>query len=670
MRHWLKMYDRLTLNRAAIEKAIKCTDESGDNPSLLVHVAASHSGYVNGNRRMYRPDYMQQDVHTFVPKGEFAKPVLIGHDEKGQVLGRVREAKYVDESWKYATDFPILRDTIFYSRDAKKHSLYKTVDWITDNLMPLADYSGLGYIDLGLQITNPEAVRKFLSEEYLTVSVGFKTDSAICSICHQDWAVDDRCEHRLGEMVDGKEMFLISGHFDYEEVSVVNFPADPFATTLSKKKLVDSLEKIFFLGLPVQKQRDAVSSGLTMTDSLYDADINPTYEDSMANTVQFDNKAARTKIEATDLTAEQAFELKDQISAWEPTADADKTEKRSLTSTITAKIRKNGWTKDAAPAVSAEEAAEIAEAVDSVNNPKVVSDTTGQVKDAALVETPVVETPVAEVTVGLSARVQKALDSFKSDKRMKDSTGNEVADLITSLDKGYDSLPDDIKWQARMAVRAMVDDWCADGEMAMWLQGLAAAQDSVLIKKSDLAEKEDAIVDLSKDVDELKSKVNAAEAKTATILRDSKRNLATQIVMYRVIKGADGYKSLDTTQVKSKVEELSKRNVISLKDSVQDILAEIKWSEPAKAAAAEVTEVADTKTPTPNPTEEQPTVNKDEQISEKDATTLMTDSAPEAGEVQRDIASLNRKLAFMNPAEREVALADFRFSRRRTAQNQ
>lgn len=779
MRRWLKMYDRLTLDRAAVQKAIKCTDEKGDNQSLLVHVAASHSGLVNGNRRFYRPDYMQQDVHTFLPKNEYPRPVLIGHNEKGDVLGRVREAKYVDESWKYAADFPIIKDSIFYSQDAKKHSLFKTVDWITDNLMGLPDYTGLGYIDLGLQITNPEAVRKFLAEEYLTVSVGFKTDSAVCSICHQDWAVDDRCEHRLGEMVDGKEMFLISGHFDYEEVSVVNFPADPFATTLSKKKLADSLEKIFFLGLPVQKQHDAVSSGLTMTDSLYDADINPTYEDSMANTAQFDSKAVRTKVEAGDLTAEQAFELKDQISAWEPATDADKTEKRSLTSTLNAKIRKNNWGKDAKPSVTAEEEAEMAQALEHDSKPAAKDKAEGDqadcgcedenlwdgyqyanedekaffedeeglynelvaemdaavasgeigdelIKDAKLSSEsrkkmkkgtfcgPNRSFPVpdcAHVTaarrlvgrakvsqdtkskilacvsrkakslgcgdakkdeatankggVELTDRVKKVLEIVGKDEKVKDSAGEDMVKFIRDLDKAYDAFPDDQKYAVRIAVRAMLDDWYADGEVEAWLTQLAAAKDSVVLKKKDFEEKEEAVNALSADVAKFQKDLAAETEAKKAFFADSKKSLATVIVMHKVTSGAPDYKGLNKDQINAKIVELAKRNVVSLRDTVTDILSELKWVEPK--AADEAAENTDNRTPSPSA--DQPTVNKDEQVSEKDAEKKNTDStqSTEVDDGLQELATLRRKLSYSDGAERHVILAEIELVSKRLA---
>ena len=251
----------------------ECQDEkSPTGSSLLVHLEATHAGIVNGNFRFYRPDRMQDSAHVWCMPGRPLKPVLVRHDADADPLGRVLQAKYVDLSYQYADEYPIVKDTIFYNTDAKKRvNLYDSVDWIVDHLMPLEDYRGLGFIELGVKITQPDAIRKVMNDEYLTVSVGFETDQAICSICHTDWAVDDRCEHKMGTKVDKKLGYLISGNFDYHEVSFINFPADPFAGTIDKGPLKDSLNQMFFMGLTIKDQGLRTS---TYTDALdYTADI-------------------------------------------------------------------------------------------------------------------------------------------------------------------------------------------------------------------------------------------------------------------------------------------------------------------------------------------------------------------------------------------------------------
>lgn len=349
---WLKMRDEWTVRlkdlHAKEPHMLNLKDSSSESgKSLLVYTAATHAGIVTGNYRFYRPDLMMDSAHTWIPVKAYPRPVLIGHDEEGVPLGRVLKARYVDTSYEYLGDFPIIKDSTFYKHGADKHmGLFESVDWIVDNLQGLDDYTGLGYIELGLKITNPDAIEKVLRDEYLTVSVGFRTDSAVCSVCHTDWAREDRCQHKMGEDVDGKQMFLISGNFEYEEVSFVNFPADPFAGTVSKERLADNLEKIFFLGLSTKKQK-ALKVGTRMTDSLYSSDIH--FEEPMANTVvdvkTIDAAAFNAEIRGEKLTPERALELKATLQGWSPEKEEDKTAKRSLVSTLNAKIRKNAWEK-------------------------------------------------------------------------------------------------------------------------------------------------------------------------------------------------------------------------------------------------------------------------------------------------------------------------------------
>lgn len=327
----------------------ECKDSSSDaGNSLLVRVAATHAGVVNSNHRFYRPDRMQDAAHQWVPedgKG-YPKPVLLEHDKKGDVLGRVRSARYVDESYKWSQDFPTIKDSIFYDH---KVDLFKSVDWIVENLMPLKDYSGLGYLELGLNVTNPDAVGKVLRDEYLTVSVGFQTNSAICSVCHQDWATDDKCDHRPGEKDEdsGKTMFLIVGDFKYEEISFVNFPADPFAGKIGKDALKDSLNRRFFMGLDHTKQQAFMAAaGMSMSDAMMDYDIS-IVEDNVSTVYDLTKlelqNAFESEIKDEKLTAARALELKENLNSWKPEADSDKTRKRSLTSTLNAKIKKNNW---------------------------------------------------------------------------------------------------------------------------------------------------------------------------------------------------------------------------------------------------------------------------------------------------------------------------------------
>ena len=370
MNQKLAMRDFLTFRPKEIlenkKYLFECTDEkSPTGSSLLVRLEATHAGIVNGNFRFYRPDRMQASTFGWVLPGRPLKPVLVRHNEDSDPLGRVLKATYVDLSYQYAGEYPIIKDTIFYNTDSKKRfNLFDSVNWIVDHLMPLQDYRGLGYIELGTKITEPEAIRKVLNDEYLTVSVGFETDQALCSICHTDWAVDDRCEHKMGSRVDKKLAHLISGNFDYHEVSFINFPADPFASKIDNGVMADSLNQMFFLGLPISERKEIIHRNQELTDSLnYTADIqvvtpeetklleggpmSETKPDVKPNqeadqTATVDLAKLLDEVNSDKLTPERAFEIQAQLKDHKPATEETKLYKR-VVSTVTAVIRKNGW---------------------------------------------------------------------------------------------------------------------------------------------------------------------------------------------------------------------------------------------------------------------------------------------------------------------------------------
>jgi hypothetical protein len=735
-RRWLSIRDFLTFRPSEVlenkRHLFECKDaKSASGSSLLVRVEATHAGLVNGNRKFYRPDFMQDSVGTWLPAANsYFKPVLIGHDEEGQVLGRVREAKYIDDSWKYATDFPVIKDSLFYSRDSKRRSnLFKSVDWIVDNLQPLKDYTGLGHCALGLQITNPEGIRKVLADEYLTVSVGSATDEAICSICHQDWASDDKCEHKPGGLYDGKRMFIICGRFKYQEVSFVNFPADPFAL-VKGKELQDSLEKMFFLGLPIVDQDSRVAAGLVLTDSLYESDIQIT-EDTMQIP---DVTAIKAALASADLTAAQAFTFKDQVSAWEPETDDDKVAKRSLTSSISLQIRKNSWVRDAAATViDGATQAEIAQVETVLTDEQIQAALTEnedakkpnpfakkkkadgsdddddecddkQGNNAAAAQGKSVlgegtgkgKVPEANTSTGkkpdapqerpggkkkkkkkcaactkdfetenddaancpqcsLSDNVKFVIEFLLKDEQTKAANteaGGALVTLVSSLDAGYAKFLDEDKFYVRAAIRSLLDHWSADDELAFWVSRLAqagAVKDSVLVKPADMLLKDTLIAELEAEKSVFDGRKKALENMAAASILDSKKSLASQIVMYRVVRGADGYKDLDAEQILVKVTDLTKRTLVSLKDTVHDILSELEWVTPEPAANHD--HVA---------TEPAVAVSDNAQVDESDSTHQV-----ERRELKvQDTAAYDRALSFItSPAERTRFMADVRFGR-------
>jgi hypothetical protein len=753
---WLRMHDLWTFKPKEVMANKKHLFECKDNTcetgkSLLVKVAATHGGIVNGNYRMYRPDRMQDSVHTWTPKVGFARPVLIGHNERGDVLGRVKTARYVDESYKWAGDFPIIKDSLFYRSDSKKMPLHETVDWIVEHLMEQDGYTGLGYIELGMNITNPDAIGKVLRDEYLTVSVGFKTDSAVCSICKTDWAVDDKCDHKLGDMVDGKPVFLISGNFEYEEVSFVNFPADPFAGTISKDVLTDAASRQFFLGLDRKQQRTTAAS-MTMTDSLYDADIHHVEEPMPATVIDLSKvdlqNSFSAEIKSETLTAERAQEMKGQLQEWAPDTDELKTKKRSLFSTLNAVISKRFKKAEPAPnETDAELAAAIADptpkkdgedkckcadgsdcacepvtldqieeadraffqdeeglyaemeveidaavaagelAADSIKDAKLSSEARKKLKSGTFCG-PNRSFPVpdcAHVTAARrligrakvsdstkskilacvsrkakslgcggtkdSAPVVPTIDTKSRDRVIKildklkltDGFAATALSCINKLDEAYDGAEPATQSMIRSVTSALLTEWDGDSYLEWAKKQLEEERDMLVLNKAEVADKEEALNTLSAEKAALEKKIEVADTTAKAVLGAYKKGLASQIVMHKILTGVDGYKDLTTEQRNSKIDELAKRHVESLKDMVADILSELKWTDTAATPKEKVIEPGQK-------------VDDNAQVNNPEPTTAKTDEELQAEEAQRQI-DLRDMVRFMPPKERRLLFA-------------
>lgn len=232
------LYDRLALDLPAQTeyRAIDGTTTQVDKPSkvlsntkkpkLRITVPASHSGRLT-NRRVYPGVKMLDSTATWTDA--YGRPILSRHpggmgivdSPEPDVLGRVVSAEY------------------------KK--LVNDEEWRVDHLNP-TDGQGSGYVEVTAEITDKEAIEKFLDGRMSTVSVGFFTDSLTCSICTKDMK-EEICDHRPGrrytdegkdaEGDEGKLCYLITGNMVYDHLAVVNTPADKFAI-ISSTQLIDS----------------------------------------------------------------------------------------------------------------------------------------------------------------------------------------------------------------------------------------------------------------------------------------------------------------------------------------------------------------------------------------------------------------------------------------------
>jgi len=238
MNSYLKFVDNFRLDLRSVS-GIKDEFQPQDSgyflsngESLLVTMAATHSGKIINNR-MYLPDKVRLGTPTFV--APFEKPVLIHHDDFQDPIGRIVKAEYIDTSGvikKIAViDSAAKLDDDNFKKFINGDMPFKDqvniiCDLYNSKVMDSDEYTGLGYALIQMNITNKDAIQKFLDKRYLTGSVGATTNEAICSICKQNWLADGMCEHFPGEDYDGQICFIICGDLKYREYSMVNDPAD------------------------------------------------------------------------------------------------------------------------------------------------------------------------------------------------------------------------------------------------------------------------------------------------------------------------------------------------------------------------------------------------------------------------------------------------------------
>jgi hypothetical protein len=255
----------------------------------------------------------------------------------------------------------------------------------------------------------------------------------------------------------------------------------------------------------------------------------------------------------------------------------------------------------------------------------------------------------------LSDNVKFVIEFLLKDEQTKAANteaGGALVTLVSSLDAGYAKFLDEDKFYVRAAIRSLLDHWSADDELAFWVSRLAqagAVKDSVLVKHTDMLLKDTLIAELEAEKSVFDSRKKALENMAAASILDSKKSLASQVVMYRVVRGADGYKDLDAEQILAKVTDLAKRTLVSLKDTVHDILSELEWVTPEPAANHD--HVA---------TEPAVAVSDNAQVDESDSTHQV-----EQRELKvQDTAAYDRALSFItSPAERTRFMADVRFGR-------
>ena len=247
---------------------------------LVITYDLSHSGR-RINNRIYSTKGQQRGIDSLT--NPYQKPILKNHNQSGEPIGRFIGGEWqnlYDEASYFLQSNQAALDIQNAFADDEPEKIYKTLKAF--NLIDNKEWPGLGRMRVQANITDEEAIKKFMDGRYLTFSAGSTTDRHVCSICDTDWAKDGMCEHRHGKKYDGETCVFITGDFIVLEGSVVNTPADDLSQIISME--MQDHDNNFTLPMTDYSQKE-----ILMTDSIYMiGDSNGTSQNGLQATEQVD----------------------------------------------------------------------------------------------------------------------------------------------------------------------------------------------------------------------------------------------------------------------------------------------------------------------------------------------------------------------------------------------
>ena len=90
----------------------------------------------------YTPDRMKSGLPSFT--NDFAKPVLLHHNDAKDPVGRVYRATYKDLSHLYVEPMQQFKEryggNIFTDTKVDLDKAFDQVDWVIENMMPMSDW--------------------------------------------------------------------------------------------------------------------------------------------------------------------------------------------------------------------------------------------------------------------------------------------------------------------------------------------------------------------------------------------------------------------------------------------------------------------------------------------------------------------------------------------------
>lgn len=269
------------------------TDEKTPNEkrrALIVVFKSTHAARNTRNDTFYPPAHVRDAVPTWTK--DYAKPVIKDHGGgmlnaqtvSDMTIGRVIGARYVDLSaGMEAAQKDSYKSLFNDSLDAESLAAISNIVNLQDSG---ADWEGLGYDELILEITDQDAIEKFLTNRYVTGSSGKTADTVYCSICGKDFLKDGMCtEHKKGvkydvkdkdgKVIGSKKCVWVTGPYKNDEYSVTPFPANEKSSKVSQtvifKDAIDLYvweEDANILNKHTDVTKNIIRSGMSLNDTL------------------------------------------------------------------------------------------------------------------------------------------------------------------------------------------------------------------------------------------------------------------------------------------------------------------------------------------------------------------------------------------------------------------
>ena len=159
--------------------------------------------------------------------------------------------------------------------------------------------------------------------------------------------------------------------------------------------------------------------------------------------------------------------------------------------------------------------------------------------------------------------------------------GDAIVKHIDATRALHDKIEDENeKSMFRSSMGACMEVLSAEGWLS-YMKGRLTAKDEILVNKLEYDSLHDGVEAYDADRKKLQDSIAVLRQTNVALLKDQKRALATQIVMYSVLSGEVGFKGLTADQVKDEIAERATRQLVSLQDALSDLIKKLDLAVPA-----------------------------------------------------------------------------------------